>query len=76
MSDLEESKARAIEAVKKISDTLEGLDLDYGEAMAAMSAALILSALNMGVTKDDFMRITELEWNSISKQYDEEETTH
>jgi hypothetical protein len=76
MSDLEESKAKAIDAVSKISATLVGLDLDYGEAMAAMSAALILSALNMGVTKDDFMRITELEWDSIAKQYDEEETTH
>lgn len=76
MSDLEESKEKAIDAVTKIISTLEGLDLNFGEAMSAMSAALILSALRMGVPKDEFMTKTDLEWDSIAKSAGEVEATH
>ena len=80
MSDLEESKEKSIDAVTKIIDTLEGLNLNFGEAMSALSAALVISALRMGASKDEVMINTGLQWYSIVKAYGkgeaEEQPTH
>lgn len=80
MSDLEESKEKSIDAVTRIIDTLEGLNLNFGEAMSALSAALVISALRMGASKDEVMINTGLQWDSIVKAYGkgeaEEQPTH
>ena len=62
-------------AIDAISKTLQEQDLEYGEALTAMSFALILSAKQIDVDKQDFMRIMGIEWDAV-KHESEEQPAH
>lgn len=66
--------AKIRKAIDAMAKTLQEQDLEYGEALTAISFTLILSAKQIDVGKQDFMRIMELEWDAVKPESEEQQT--
>jgi hypothetical protein len=60
-------------AVTAIVQTLEDRDLEFGEALSALSYALIISAKGARISKEEFFQTVELEWEHIGDLHEKTE---
>jgi hypothetical protein len=52
-------------AITTVVQTLEDQDLDFGDALTALSYALIVSAKGARISKEEFLQNLELEWDHL-----------
>lgn len=52
-------------AITTVVQTLEDQDLDFGDALTALSYALIVSAKGARISKEEFLKNLELEWDHL-----------
>lgn len=50
---------------------LQTKDIKFGEALDALSMALIISAFNANVSKEEFMSNTNSFWDELKKEVEE-----
>ena len=55
----------------EIMKFLRNKDIKFGEALDALSMALIVSAFNAGVSKEEFMSNTNDFWDELKKEVEE-----
>lgn len=73
----EMEQIKKVKAVShEISKHLESKGLTFGEALSALSFALIVSAKVGQIDKATFMTVVEADWDSLGLDEPEEETTH
>lgn len=76
MSDDMEQISKVKAASLEISKLLESKGLTFGEALSALSFALVVSAKNGQVDKATFMMVVEADWDSLGFDEAEEQPTH
>lgn len=74
MSEAQKVTEKSRTSALKIMDSLAKSNLNYGEALNAMLLALIYSAQNAGIDKDNLVENVVINWEIMNRP--EATTTH